>query len=36
MQVTIAKPFAADPVSSEYLKLFWYSAFAANKSPNES
>ncbi|CAB5159365.1 unannotated protein [freshwater metagenome] len=36
IHVTIARPCWATPVSSEYLKLFMYSAFAANASANSS
>jgi hypothetical protein len=36
MQVTIAKPFWATPVSSEYLKDLMYSSFASRASLNES
>ncbi len=30
MQVTIAKPLAADPLNSEYLKVLAYSALEAS------
>jgi hypothetical protein len=36
IQVTIARPFWATPVSSEYLKDFTYSAFASVRSLKES
>ena len=36
IQVTIAMPLDATPVSSLYLKLFTYSSFAASASLNAS
>jgi hypothetical protein len=36
MQVTMAKPFWAVPVSPEYLNVLMYSSLAANASANSS